>query len=196
MVVNTSAVAARGDRRASADRRHAAGRPPVDPARRRPLGRRTAPHRRRARRSDGTGPVPRDLCASAPTRRSRSTRRTSTATGCGSPSSICRSPCSTWLAVHGRPIRYGYVDRPWPISDVPERVRHRAGQRRDAERRPAVHARGDHPARRQGRRRRAPGAAHRRRVARGRPSCRTPNGSGAGSDRQPRERDARGTAVG
>jgi S-adenosylmethionine:tRNA ribosyltransferase-isomerase len=22
----------------------------------------------------------------------------------------------TWLAVHGQPIRYGYVDRPWPIS--------------------------------------------------------------------------------
>ncbi len=22
----------------------------------------------------------------------------------------------TWLAVHGRPIRYGYVDRPWPIE--------------------------------------------------------------------------------
>jgi S-adenosylmethionine:tRNA ribosyltransferase-isomerase len=25
-------------------------------------------------------------------------------------------PTLTWLAVHGRPIRYGYVDRPWPIS--------------------------------------------------------------------------------
>lgn len=22
----------------------------------------------------------------------------------------------TWLAVHGRPIRYGYVDRPWPVA--------------------------------------------------------------------------------
>ncbi len=22
----------------------------------------------------------------------------------------------TWLAVHGRPIRYGYVERPWPVS--------------------------------------------------------------------------------
>jgi S-adenosylmethionine:tRNA ribosyltransferase-isomerase len=22
----------------------------------------------------------------------------------------------TWLAVHGRPIRYGYVERPWPLS--------------------------------------------------------------------------------
>jgi S-adenosylmethionine:tRNA ribosyltransferase-isomerase len=25
-------------------------------------------------------------------------------------------PTLTWLAVHGRPIRYGYVERPWPIS--------------------------------------------------------------------------------
>lgn len=25
-------------------------------------------------------------------------------------------PTLTWLAVHGRPIRYGYVERPWPVS--------------------------------------------------------------------------------
>jgi S-adenosylmethionine:tRNA ribosyltransferase-isomerase len=25
-------------------------------------------------------------------------------------------PVLTWLAVHGRPIRYGYVERPWPIT--------------------------------------------------------------------------------
>ncbi len=25
-------------------------------------------------------------------------------------------PTSTWLAVHGRPIHYGYVDRPWPVT--------------------------------------------------------------------------------
>lgn len=25
-------------------------------------------------------------------------------------------PVFTWLAVHGRPIRYSYVDRPWPID--------------------------------------------------------------------------------
>jgi S-adenosylmethionine:tRNA ribosyltransferase-isomerase len=25
-------------------------------------------------------------------------------------------PALTWLAVHGRPIRYGYVERPWPLS--------------------------------------------------------------------------------
>jgi S-adenosylmethionine:tRNA ribosyltransferase-isomerase len=25
-------------------------------------------------------------------------------------------PVFTWLALHGQPIRYGYVDRPWPIA--------------------------------------------------------------------------------
>lgn len=25
-------------------------------------------------------------------------------------------PALRWLAVHGRPIRYGYVDRPWPLA--------------------------------------------------------------------------------
>jgi S-adenosylmethionine:tRNA ribosyltransferase-isomerase len=25
-------------------------------------------------------------------------------------------PTLTWLAVHGRPIQYGYVERPWPVS--------------------------------------------------------------------------------
>jgi S-adenosylmethionine:tRNA ribosyltransferase-isomerase len=25
-------------------------------------------------------------------------------------------PVHRWLAVHGRPIRYGYVDRPWPVG--------------------------------------------------------------------------------
>jgi S-adenosylmethionine:tRNA ribosyltransferase-isomerase len=25
-------------------------------------------------------------------------------------------PVLTWLVAHGRPIRYGYVDRPWPLS--------------------------------------------------------------------------------
>jgi S-adenosylmethionine:tRNA ribosyltransferase-isomerase len=25
-------------------------------------------------------------------------------------------PVFTWLAIHGQPIRYGYVDRPWPID--------------------------------------------------------------------------------
>ena len=35
-------------------------------------------------------------------------------------------PVLTYLAVHGRPIRYGYVTRDWPLDIVPERVRARA----------------------------------------------------------------------
>lgn len=26
------------------------------------------------------------------------------------------APAASWLAAHGRPIRYGYVDRPWPLT--------------------------------------------------------------------------------
>ena len=59
--------------------------------------------------------------------------------------------------------------------DVPERVRHRAGQRRDAERGAAVHAAAHHPARGQGCRCGADRAAHRRRLARGRRDCRIPS---------------------
>jgi S-adenosylmethionine:tRNA ribosyltransferase-isomerase len=29
---------------------------------------------------------------------------------------VLPAPVLTWLAVHGRPIRYGYVERPWPIG--------------------------------------------------------------------------------
>ena len=76
-------------------------------------------------------------------------------------------PVFTWLAVHGQPIRYA-LRRP-AVADrhVSERVRHGAGQRRDAECRSTLHARGHHPTRRQGRRRFTAGAAHRRRIARG-----------------------------
>ena len=42
--------------------------------------------------------------------------RTATRVGSGSPGSTCPQPVLTWLAVHGRPIRYGYVDRPWPLD--------------------------------------------------------------------------------
>ncbi len=35
---------------------------------------------------------------------------------CGSPGSACPNATLTWLAGHGRPIRYGYVERPWPLS--------------------------------------------------------------------------------
>ena len=43
---------------------------------------------------------------------------------------------------HGRPIRYRHVPRDWPLERVPADLRHGAGQRRDAERVPAVHRRG------------------------------------------------------
>lgn len=29
---------------------------------------------------------------------------------------VLPAPVLTWLVVHGRPIRYGYVERPWPLS--------------------------------------------------------------------------------
>ena len=44
-----------------------------------------------------------------------------------------------YLARHGRPIRYGYVRDDLPAGRLPERLRPAAGQRRDAERGPAVH---------------------------------------------------------
>ena len=49
------------------------------------------------------------------------------------------------MAAAGRPIRYPYVPRDWPLDALPDRVRHRAGQRRDAERGPPVHRRGSSP---------------------------------------------------
>ena len=41
---------------------------------------------------------------------------TGTGAGCGWPASTCGSRTLSWLAVHGRPIRYGYVDRPLAAS--------------------------------------------------------------------------------
>ena len=76
-------------------------------------------------------------------------------------------PVLTYLAVHGRPIRYGYVTRDWPLDTYQNVYAREPGQRGDAERGPAVHARARHPARRQGRRRHAARAPHRRVVARG-----------------------------
>ena len=48
--------------------------------------------------------------------------------------------------VHGRPIRYGYVRGHWPLDAYQNVFARRAGQRRDAERRPPVHARSWSPA--------------------------------------------------
>ena len=77
-------------------------------------------------------------------------------------------PTLAWLETHGSadPLRLRRAD----LADrgVPERLRDRAGQRRDAERRPPLHDRDDHAPRRARRRRGAARAAHRRRFARGR----------------------------
>ncbi len=44
-----------------------------------------------------------------------------------------------YLLRHGAPIRYSYVRPGLADRGVPDRVRHPAGQRRDAQRQPAVH---------------------------------------------------------
>ena len=64
-----------------------------------------------------------------------------------------------------RPIRYSYVPRAVAARRLPDGLRAAARQRGDAERRPAVHARAGHAARRAGRPRRAARAAHRRVLA-------------------------------
>ena len=55
-----------------------------------------------------------------------------------------------YLARHGRPIRYALRVRRLAARCLPDRLRDRAGQRRDAERRAPVHARAGHGARREG----------------------------------------------
>ena len=70
------------------------------------------------------------------------------------------------MAADGRPIRYSYVPARLAARRLPDRVRHRTGQRRDAERGAAVHRRDRHPPRQPRRRRRPDRPAHRRVVAR------------------------------
>ena len=67
----------------------------------------------------------------------------------------------TFLARHGHPIRYRHVPQPWPLSAYQTVFADRAGQRRDAQCRPAVHRRARHPAGHGRRRRRADRAPHR-----------------------------------
>ena len=60
-------------------------------------------------------------------------------------------PLEDYLQRHGRPIRYGYVREPLAARRLPDRLRARARERRDAERGPAVHDRaGDRARRRAG----------------------------------------------
>ena len=94
----------------------------------------------------------------------RSSRPTP-ASGSGSRASSCPGRCRLVprRARQPDPLRL----RPAPLAalGLPERLRGRARQRRDAERRPAVHDGADHAARRRRRSRRADRAAHRRLLA-------------------------------
>ena len=54
-------------------------------------------------------------------------------------------PLEQYLRRHGRPIRYGYLGRRLSHRRLPDGVRARARQRRDAERRPPVHRRARRP---------------------------------------------------
>ena len=188
-----------GRRRRVRFRRHAARPAPLDAARRRPLGRRAPPRRRSHHGALATDTARcRGGCTSPRTRGRRrcSSNRTAMPAGSGSPSSRSPCPCSPGSPSTAGPIRYGYVERPWPISAYQNVYATEPGQRRDAERRAPVHRRGDHPARRQGCRRDADRAPHRRRLARGRRAAVPGAGPGAGRDGRPGERDARPPAVG
>ena len=92
---------------------------------------------------------------------------------------------------HGHPIRYGYVPEPLADRRLPDRVRARARQRRDAERRTAVHDRARDRARRARDSRRSAHAAHRRLVARAGRAAVPRALRRARDDRTPRERRAR-----
>ena len=63
---------------------------------------------------------------------------------------VRRDQSPSYLAVHGRPITYGYVQGSLADHHVPERLCDRARFRRDAERRTALHPGDHHPARREG----------------------------------------------
>ena len=122
---------------------------------------RAAPRRpRRRARSTLPGGAARDA-ASRPTCRRR---------GCGSPRSTLPAPLLAYLRAPRR-ARSATATSPsaWPLDGLPDRLRDRARQRRDAERRPPVHRRARHarwsP---RGVARRADRAAHRRLLARAR----------------------------
>ncbi len=104
------------------------------------------------------------------------------------------SRCTSYLARHGQPIRYGYVPQRVAARGLPDRLRARPGQRRDAERGAAVHRRARHAARGARGPVRAAHAAHRRLLARA-PRAALPGAlRGAGDDRAARERGARAGA--
>ena len=179
VVVNTSATIP-----AAVDAVAADGTPLVvhlsTQSRRRALGGRAAPADPAAAPPAGTVRRRRPRLTSA--RRPRATDRGAVRHGrppLGGPAAAARSRPLAWLAVP-RPADPVRLRRAAVAAQrLPERVRRRAGQRRDAERRAAVHARGHHPPGGQGRRRHADRAAHRRGLARGRRAALPGAGPGA-----------------
>ena len=119
-------------------RRHPARRPPLDPARRRPLGRRAAPARRTLHRAlVGSAAAVAALARSG--RDASRSRRPTAAAGRLWVARLCAARNRT-LTLAGRPRPPDPLPlrrATWPLTRVPERLRHRARQRRDAERRPA-----------------------------------------------------------
>ena len=84
-------------------------------ARRRPLGRRAAPTATATLTERGRPPPPAPRLPGGATR-PWSRRYLGGARLVARRRSTCRTPLLAYLAGHGRPIRYGYVDRPWPLD--------------------------------------------------------------------------------
>ena len=126
LVVNTSATAARRDRRAprrtarAVERRASPRR--AAPARRRLVGRRAAHGRRRGAAARRRGRAPRRSTAARRLELARA--RTRAARGCGSPrvrdGGAAGAPPR---AATGGPIRYGYVPRAVAARGLPDRLR-------------------------------------------------------------------------
>ena len=97
---------------------------------------------RRRRRALPRTPAPASGCRlrrRRPRRAPRALRGRSRA--CGSRAlDAARAARLAYLRRHGRPIRYRYVPREWPLEDYQTAYALRARQRGDAERRTAVHA--------------------------------------------------------
>ncbi len=162
VVVNTSRTPVQARHRGRHRRRRQGARAPVDEARRRSLEW-SSPGDRPSRSTERwCGELPQSpwlQLGPGDHRRVEGALRRRPA-GCGSPGSSCPARALTWLAVHNRPIRYGYVERPWPITAYQNVYAAEPGSAGDAQRRPAVHPRGAHAVGGQGRRRHAARPPH------------------------------------
>ena len=142
-------------------------RPLLDRAARRPVARRGAPARRRhdRRRSiDDLAGVDVDLAGGGHLHAARTLRRLAATLARGAASA--RRRCSTTSSRYGEPIRYRHAPGPVAARRVPADLRRRAGERGDAERVAAVHARDRRRPRAPRRHDRADPLAHRRVLAR------------------------------